>query len=100
MTIEPEGLLMQIERTPWSDEDSIAYEVAVEGLSQAIGIQATLIWREQQLATPDVESIRVWNTTRQRLVRRRETLQPDDREAVLQVQQESADLIRTFHDRS
>jgi hypothetical protein len=95
-----ESVLMHIEPMEWSDEQSVAYEVAVEGLSRAIGIQSTLMWREQQRAAPDVESLREWNANRQRLVRRRETLRPDDREAVRQVQQECAEIIQAFRSSS
>lgn len=93
---EPEPILPQVSPTPWSDQAAVAYEVAIEGLSQAIGIYSTRIWEEQHRPAPDQNAIGGWSAARQRLVSQRETLRPDDRGAVERVQQECADLIRNF----
>jgi hypothetical protein len=47
---------------PWSQQDALAYEVALEGINLVTARYTGLVHEERRSATPDTDKIEAWRT--------------------------------------
>ncbi len=86
-TEEPDpSVLAGLPTFAWDDQESVAYEVAIEAISQVVAWYTALITAEQQRPQPDAQRIAEWEAGQDRAIAERRTLRSSDRDAVLDVQ--------------
>ncbi|MFG2296444.1 hypothetical protein [Streptomyces sp. NPDC048603] len=72
----------QLEPHDWSNEETAAYEAAIEAVNGAVGAYSALIAAEKGKTDPDQGVIQRARAARAQLAREREGLRPDDREQI------------------
>jgi hypothetical protein len=87
------GVLTELGQAPWSAEEAVAYEVALEGVNQVIAFYSGLIGQEESAAEPDSAAIAGWRGEQQAWAARRRRLSPLDTEAVRSIRDEGEDLL-------
>ena len=82
----------------WSDDEAVAYEVALELINEVVGACSARIATEQARPDPDRDAIAVWLAERGRCAEVRRGLDPSDHAAVARVRREYAALARLLRD--
>ncbi|MFF5706657.1 hypothetical protein ACFY7H_29855 [Streptomyces sp. NPDC012794] len=84
----------QLEPYAWSNEETAAYEAAIEAVNGAVGAYSALIAAERSKPEPDEEVIRSARAARARLAKEREGLRSTDHEQIAAARQRYARLAR------
>jgi hypothetical protein len=83
---------------PWTEPEAVAFEIAQEGVRQAIGYYAQLISQEEAADEPDVSAIAEWREGQQAWAARGQELSPLDTTAVRDLRDDADDLLATGED--
>ncbi|RKE05000.1 hypothetical protein [Streptomyces sp. TLI_171] len=92
MAEQAEPVLSTIGTASWTYEEGIAYEVAVEGISQVVGAYTGLIAAARN-THPDSPAVANWREQQQIWERRRRDLHPGDTQRVADVRAECKALL-------
>ncbi|WP_309031541.1 hypothetical protein [Streptomyces alfalfae] len=84
----------QLEPYEWSNEETAAYEAAIEAVNGAVGAYSARIAAEEAEPNPDPEVIREARAAQTRLAREREELRSTNREQIAAARQRYAQLAR------
>ncbi|MCX4546554.1 hypothetical protein [Streptomyces sp. NBC_01565] len=84
----------QLEPHEWSNEETAAYEAAIEAVNGAVGAYSALIAAERGKEEPDVQVIQEAREARARLAREREGLRPTDAAQIAAARRHYAELAR------
>ncbi|MEU1826654.1 hypothetical protein ABZ502_30015 [Streptomyces abikoensis] len=82
----------QLEPHGWSNEETAAYEAAIEAVNGAVGAYSALIAAEEAKPAPDAAVIAAARAEQSRLAREREGLRSTDRDQITQARQRYAAL--------
>lgn len=82
----------------WTSDQAVMYEIAQEGVRQAIGYYAQLIGAEEAAAEPDAEAIAGWRAEQQVWAARGQELTPVDAAAVKRTRAEAYELLSEDED--
>jgi hypothetical protein len=85
------NVLTELGTARWSAPEAMAYEIAQEGVRQAIGFYARPITAEEAAADPDVAASR--RTEQQAWAARGQELTPLDTRAIKRIRKEADDLL-------
>jgi hypothetical protein len=91
--VTPGSVLAGLEQFTWSNDESRAYEVALEGISMVLGEYTALIAEERSKPAPDSAALAVWEAEQQRWVGRRRSLQVADHAGVAATRDECAAVL-------
>lgn len=80
-----QGIIDQLEPFVWSDQESVAYEAALEAINELVGAYTALIARERATETPDLDAITRWTQQRAACAGARRALDPTDHAEVARV---------------
>ncbi|MFI8515437.1 hypothetical protein ACIGHB_30340 [Streptomyces sp. NPDC085460] len=83
-----------LEPYDWSNEETAAYEAAIEAVNGAVGAYSAHIAAEEAKPHPDQAVIEEARAARTRLAREREELRSSDREQIASARQNYARLAR------
>ena len=92
--LSPEAALSGVDSFTWSDEESIAYEVAIENITEASGWYVAKLREERGKDAPDPAVVEQCSQALARCVQDRDRLDPDDRAEVIRVRAEYGELVR------
>jgi hypothetical protein len=81
-----------------SEEEAVAYEVALEHINEVVGACSARIARERARPDPDRDAIAAWLAEQGRCAEVRRGLDPSDHAAVARVRKEYAVLARLLRD--
>ncbi|MGW1642511.1 hypothetical protein [Streptomyces lavendulae] len=100
MTGPDEGISIthQLEPHDWSNEETAAYEAAIEAVNGAVGAYSAFIAAEEAKPTPDLVVIDDAKAARSRLAREREGLRSGDREQIAAARRHYAQLAREIRE--
>ncbi|MFD7554794.1 MULTISPECIES: hypothetical protein [unclassified Streptomyces] len=84
----------ELDAYEWSNEETAAYEAAIEAVNGAVGAYSALIAAEEAKVEPDPEAIQAARAAQTRLAREREALRPSDREQIAAARARYAELAR------
>ncbi|MFJ8162137.1 hypothetical protein ACIRBY_14560 [Streptomyces sp. NPDC096136] len=87
-----------LEPYEWSNEETAAYEAAIEAVNGAVGAYSARIATEEAAPEPDPAVIARAHAARNRLAREREKLRPNDREQIAAARRHYARLAREIRD--
>ncbi|MFJ3140273.1 hypothetical protein ACIPK5_30840 [Streptomyces sp. NPDC086843] len=92
----PNGISITDQLNPheWSNEETAAYEAAIEAVNGAVGAYSAVIAAEEAKATPDESVIDAAQAAQHRLAREREGLRSSDREQISAARAHYAALAR------
>ncbi|CAL9332581.1 hypothetical protein C1708_32405 [Streptomyces sp. DH-12] len=92
----PNGISItdQLDPHEWSNEDTAAYEAAIEAVNGAVGAYSAVIAAEEAKAAPDGSVIEAARAAQNRLAREREGLRSSDREQIAAARARYAALAR------
>ena len=90
--------LGRVEPFAWSDEESIAYEVAVESLTEASGWYVAKLREERGEPAPDQAVIEQWSAALARATQDRDQLDPADHAEVARVRREYGEVVRQLRE--
>jgi hypothetical protein len=90
---ENPSVLAGLQPFTWSNDESVAYEVALEMISQAIGCYTALIERERR-GENRAELIEQWDDAQTESARQQRELDASDPAEVARVRDEYAALVR------
>ncbi|MGI5478730.1 hypothetical protein [Streptomyces lavendofoliae] len=92
----PNGISItdQLEPHEWSNEETAAYEAAIEAVNGAVGAYSAVISAEEAKDTPDQGVINDALAARTQLARERERLRSTDREQIAAARARYAELAR------
>ncbi|GAA0298252.1 hypothetical protein GCM10010302_41160 [Streptomyces polychromogenes] len=88
----------QLESYAWSNEETAAYEAAIEAVNGAVGAYSALIAAQEAKAEPDQAVIEQAHAAQFRLAREREALRSGDREQIAAARRHYAQLARDIRD--
>ncbi|KIF00431.1 hypothetical protein PL81_41020 [Streptomyces sp. RSD-27] len=88
----------QLEPHDWSNEDTAAYEAAIEAVNGAVGAYSALIAAEETKPVPNQEVIEKAQDAQARLAREREALSSTDPEQIAAARQHYARLARQIRE--
>jgi hypothetical protein len=91
---EVEPIVGRLRGFPWSSEESVAYEAALEAINAAVGAYSAVIAGEEAKAEPDTFAISAALSGQAECARRREELDPADRPQIAAARREFAELAR------
>ncbi|MFF9775100.1 hypothetical protein ACF1HJ_15765 [Streptomyces sp. NPDC013978] len=83
-----------LEPHDWSNEETAAYEAAIEAVNGAVGAYSARIAAEEAKAAPDSAVIEAARTAQGRLAKERERLRSADREQIAEARSRYAQLAR------
>lgn len=83
-----------LEPHDWSNEETAAYEAAVEAVNGAVGAYSALIAAEEAKDVPDAAVIEAARAAQGRLAKERERLRAADREQIAEARSRYARLAR------
>ncbi|MFF6888932.1 hypothetical protein ACFY9F_37885 [Streptomyces sp. NPDC012421] len=83
-----------LEPYDWSNEETAAYEAAIEAVNGAVGAYSARIAAEKAKPHPDQTVIEEARAAQTRLAREREELRSSDREQIANARQRYAQLAR------
>ncbi|MFF9070553.1 hypothetical protein ACF09E_34925 [Streptomyces sp. NPDC014891] len=83
-----------LEPYDWSNEETAAYEAAIEAVNGAVGAYSARIATEEAKPHPDQQVILDARTAQSRLAREREQLRSSDRDQIAAARQRYAQLAR------
>jgi hypothetical protein len=92
------NVLAELGPATWSAPQAISYEVAQEGIRQAIGYYAELIAQEETAAEPDATAIDGWRAEQVAWAARGSELTPLDTKAIKRVRAAADDLLSVEDD--
>ncbi len=78
----------------WDSEEAVAYEAAIEAISAAIGFLGARIHAEEQRAQPEQGLLEELKREQAACARRRDTLDPTDRELIASVRAQYTAVVR------
>ncbi|MFF0170202.1 hypothetical protein [Streptomyces prasinus] len=84
----------QLDPHEWSNEDTAAYEAAIEAVNGAVGAYSAVIAAEEAKDTPEQGVIDDARAAQSRLAREREGLRSTDREQIAAARARYAQLAR------
>ncbi|MFI9467352.1 hypothetical protein ACIHBQ_07740 [Streptomyces sp. NPDC052492] len=84
----------QLDTHAWSNEETAAYEAAIEAVNGAVGAYSAVIAAEEAKALPEESVIEAARATQKRLAREREGLRSSDREQIAAARRHYAALAR------
>ncbi|MGA5550494.1 hypothetical protein [Streptomyces pseudogriseolus] len=84
----------QLDPHKWSNEDTAAYEAAIEAANGAVGAYSAVIATEEAKTAPDESVIEATRAAQNRLAREREGLRSSDREQIAAARARYAELAR------
>ncbi|MFD5588829.1 hypothetical protein ACFWII_34115 [Streptomyces sp. NPDC127063] len=84
----------QLDEHEWSNEETAAYEAAIEAVNGAVGAYSALIAFEEAKPQPDAAVIADARAAQARLAREREGLRSSDREQIAEARASYARLAR------
>ena len=87
------NVLAGLGRATWTVPQAVAYEVAQEGIRQAIGYYSELIATEEASDEPDDAAIAGWRAEQQAWAARGQQLTPVDTRAIKRVRADADDLL-------
>jgi hypothetical protein len=87
------NVLAGLGRATWTVPQAIAYEVAHDGIRQAIGYYSELIATEEATDEPDAAAIAGWRAEQQAWAARGQQLSPVDTRAIKRVRADADDLL-------
>ncbi|MFI8202378.1 hypothetical protein [Streptomyces sp. NPDC085937] len=92
----PNGISVidQVDPYEWSNEDTAAYEAAIEAVNGAVGAYSAVISAEEAKAAPDLSVIEDARAVQTQLAREREGLRSSDREQIAAARARCAQLAR------
>ncbi|MFB7739824.1 hypothetical protein ACFC08_36925 [Streptomyces sp. NPDC056112] len=92
----PNGISItgQLDPYAWSNEETAAYEAAIEAINGAVGAYSALIAAEEAKPAPDLGVIEAARAAQARLAREREGLRSSDREQIAAARTHYAQLAR------
>ncbi|MFJ4008003.1 hypothetical protein ACIPWL_31805 [Streptomyces sp. NPDC090023] len=92
----PNGISItdQLEPHEWSNEETAAYEAAIEAINGAVGAYSAVMSAEKAKAAPDRSIIEDARTAQTQLAREREGLRSSDREQIAAARARYAQLAR------
>ncbi|MER6445497.1 hypothetical protein [Streptomyces venezuelae] len=88
----------QLEPHAWSNEETAAYEAAIEAVNGAVGAYSALIAAEEAKPAPDQSRIDRAVAAQSQLARERENLRSHDQEQIAAARQRYAQLARDIRD--
>ncbi|MFF0265567.1 zeta toxin family protein [Kribbella sp. NPDC004536] len=91
-------VLARLGSARWRAAEATAYEVALEGVRQAIGYYAHLIATEEAEAERDVAAITQWRAEQAAWAERGEALTPSDGSAIKRIRSDADDLLSADDD--
>ncbi len=96
MTEEPRdrSVISHLQGFTWSTSESVAYEAAVEAISEAVGAYSALIAAEEAKEDPDPQVLARARADQAECARSREQLDPADHAAVARARRQFSDLAR------
>ncbi|GAA1598901.1 hypothetical protein GCM10009678_94680 [Actinomadura kijaniata] len=83
-----------LEPHDWSNEETAAYEAAIEAVNGAVGAYSARIAAEEAKPRPDQAVIQEARAAQTRLAREREALRSSDRQQIAEARQHYAQLAR------
>jgi len=92
------NVLRELGTAGWTPDQAVVYEIAQEGVRQAIGYYAQLIAAEEAAAEPDADAIAGWRAEQQAWAARGQELTPLDDRAVKRVRAEAYELLSVEED--
>ncbi|WP_185923454.1 hypothetical protein [Streptomyces sp. WAC05374] len=84
----------QLEPHDWSNEETAAYEAAIEAVNGAVGAYSALIAAEEKKPEPNQTTIDEARVAQARLAREREALRSTDRQQIAEARARYAELAR------
>ncbi|WCD91264.1 hypothetical protein KPP03845_200225 (plasmid) [Streptomyces xanthophaeus] len=102
MTGPDEGISVthQLQPYAWSNEETAAYEAAIEAVNGLVGAYSALIAAEEAKPAPDQGIIDNALAAQTRATRERENLRSEDREQIAAARQHYAQLAREVRERT
>ncbi|MGW6588379.1 hypothetical protein [Streptomyces globisporus] len=82
----------------WSNEETAAYEAAIEAINGAVGAYSSKIAKERAKESPDQAVIENAIAARRNLAQEREGLRSDDAEQIAVARREYAQLARDLRE--
>lgn len=89
----------ELEPYEWSNEETAAYEAAIEAVNGAVGAYSALIAAEEAKPQPDAAVIAEARAGQARLAREREQLRSTDHAQIAEARQHYAQLAREVQER-
>lgn len=87
------NVLAGLGKAGWTVPQAVAYEIAQEGIRQAIGHYSRLIAAEEATDEPDAAAIAGWRAGQQAWAARGQQLTPVDTRAIKRVRADADDLL-------
>jgi hypothetical protein len=84
----------ELEPYEWSNEETAAYEAAIEAINGAVGAYSALIAAQEGKAEPNQTVIAAARAAQSRLAEERERLRSTDRQQIAEVRSRYAQLAR------
>ncbi|MFE0845889.1 hypothetical protein [Streptomyces rochei] len=88
------SIVDQLDPHEWSNEETAAYEAAIEAVNGAVGAYSAVIAAEESKPQPDQRLIDQARAAQSRLARERESLRSTDREQIARARAHYAQLAR------
>ncbi|MFE6632415.1 hypothetical protein ACFVNB_34920 [Streptomyces rochei] len=88
------SIIDQLDPHEWSNEETAAYEAAIEAVNGAVGAYSAVIAAEESKPQPDQLVIDQARAAQSRLARERESLRSTDREQIARARAHYAQLAR------
>jgi hypothetical protein len=87
------NVLAELGTATWTVPQAIAYEIAQEGVRQAIGYYAQLIGQAEAAVEPDAAAIADWREKQRAWAARGQELTPLDTRAIKRIRADADDLL-------
>ncbi|QNE18019.1 hypothetical protein F1D05_09135 [Kribbella qitaiheensis] len=87
------NVLAELRPIAWSVRDAVAYEVALEGAGQVIGLYAELMAAEEAADEPDEDAIGRLRARQEIWAARRRELRPQHADEIAAIRSEAEDLL-------
>ena len=92
------NVLAGLGRATWTVPQAVSYEVAQEGIRQAIGYYSELIAVEEATDEPHAHAIAGWRAEQQAWAARGQQLTPTDLRAIKRIRADADDLLSVEDD--
>ncbi|TDO49230.1 hypothetical protein EV643_106199 [Kribbella sp. VKM Ac-2527] len=92
------NVLPELGTAGWTSDQAVMYEIAQEGVRQAIGYYAQLIGAEEAAAEPDADAIAGWRAEQEAWAARGQELTPMDSPAVKRTRADAYELLSEDED--
>lgn len=91
-----ESVLASVHPFDWSDDEAVAYEVALDTITLVVAQYTRLITRERAASEPVRDALEIWEAARGRCIQARRDLRSTDRAAVAEATQTYGALLRSM----